>query len=102
MPLLTGLIRPKSTSSADRFPLSSSPLTRQILILLSTSGMKNWIQEHYWEASYRVDRIPLSQLKRIIWEAWEAVPDSYIQSLYDSWWRRCQAVIDAKGGPTKY
>src|SRR2546423_6712513 len=39
MPLLTGLIRPKSTSSADRFPLSSSPLTRQILILLSTSGI---------------------------------------------------------------
>jgi hypothetical protein len=32
----------------------------------------------------------------------EAVPDSYIQSLYDSWWRRRQAVIDANGGPTKY
>ena len=52
-------------------------------------------------AGYRVDTIPLSELKRIIWEAWEAVPDSYIQSLYDSWWRRCQAVIDANGGPTK-
>ena len=46
--------------------------------------MKNWIQERYWEVHYRVDRIPLPQLKRIIWEAWEAVPDSYIQSLYDS------------------
>ena len=64
--------------------------------------MKNWIQERYWEVHYRVDRIPLPELKRIIWEAWEAVPDSYIQSLYDSWWRRCQAVIDANGGPTKY
>ena len=42
------------------------------------------------------------RLMRIIWEAWEAVPDSYIQSLYDSWWRRCEAVIDANGGPTKY
>ena len=64
--------------------------------------MKNWIQEHYWDANYRVDRIPLPQLKTVIWEAWEAVPDSYIQSLYDSWWRRCQAVIVANGGPTKY
>ena len=104
MPVLIGPIKQKSTSSAERFPLSSSPLTRQIFNLIEHvwNWMKNWIQEHYWEASYRVDRIPLSQLKRIIWEAWEAVPDSYIQSLYDSWWRRCQAVIDAKGGPTKY
>ena len=64
--------------------------------------MKNWIQEHYWEARYQVDKLPLDQFRGIIWEAWEAVPDSFIQSLYDSWWRRCQAVIDANGGPTKY
>lgn len=47
--------------------------------------MKNWIQEHYWEARYRVDKLSLEQLREIIWEVWEAVPDSYIQSLYDSW-----------------
>src|SRR2546429_2170681 len=29
--------------------------------------MKNWIQEHYWDANYRVDRIPLPQLKTVIW-----------------------------------
>jgi len=64
--------------------------------------MKNWMQEHYWEVRYRVDRVPLPQLRRIILQAWDAVPDDYIQSLYNSWWRRCQAVIDAHGGPTKY
>jgi transposase len=64
--------------------------------------MKNWIQDHYWLVRYRVDKVPLPELRRIILEAWNAVPDEYIQTLYDSWWRRCQAVIDAKGGPTKY
>ena len=64
--------------------------------------MKNWIQEHYWKARYRVDKIPLDQLRRIVLEAWNAVLESYIQTLYDSWWDRCQAVIAANGGPTKY
>jgi hypothetical protein len=41
--------------------------------------------------------IPIS-----VWEAWNAVPDSYIQTLLDSWWERCQAVVNARGGPTKY
>jgi hypothetical protein len=64
--------------------------------------MKNWIQKHYYAAYYDASKVPLSQLRRIIWEAWEAVPTDFIMSLYESWWRRCQAVIDAKGGPTKY
>jgi hypothetical protein len=64
--------------------------------------MKNWIQEHYWQIRYNVSGISLDQLRQIIWAAWEAVPDSYIESLVDSWWDRCQAVIDANGGPTKY
>ena len=64
--------------------------------------MKDWIQEHYWEARYNVSRISLDQLRQIIWEAWEAVPESYIESLMESWWDRCKAVIGAKGGPTRY
>jgi hypothetical protein len=64
--------------------------------------MKNWIQEHYWKARYRPDRISFAELRMIIWEAWNAVPDDYIQTLYNSWWKRCQAIIDANGGPTKY
>ena len=66
------------------------------------SWMKNWVEQHYWEARYRVDRIPLNQLKAIILAAWDAVPDLYIQRLYDSWWERCQAIYDAGGGPTRF
>jgi transposase len=40
--------------------------------------MKNWIQDHYWQARYNVAKVPLSQLKEIILEAWEAVPEDYI------------------------
>jgi hypothetical protein len=64
--------------------------------------MKNWIQEHYWQVRYNVSKVPLDQLRQIIWEAWQAVPGSFIEKLVDSWWERCQAVIDANGGPTKY
>jgi transposase len=64
--------------------------------------MKNWIEEHYWEARYQPDKIRLDQLRKIIQDAWDAVPDEYIQGLYDSWWRRCKAVKEAHGGPTKY
>jgi hypothetical protein len=41
-------------------------------------------------------------LRRIILAVWEAVLDSFIESLFDLWWDRCQAVIDANGGPTRY
>jgi hypothetical protein len=64
--------------------------------------MKNWIEEHYWEARYQPDKIHLDQLRVIIQAAWDAVPDDYIQGLFDSWWRRYEAVREAKGGPTKY
>jgi hypothetical protein len=64
--------------------------------------MKNWIQKHYFAAYYDASKIPLLQLRRIIWEAWEAVPVDFIMKLYNSWWERCQAVIDANGGPTRY
>jgi hypothetical protein len=47
--------------------------------------MKNYIQEHYWQARYDVSKVPLDQLKRVIWDAWNAIPNSYIDSLYQSW-----------------
>jgi DDE superfamily endonuclease len=64
--------------------------------------MKNYIQRRYYAAYYDAAKVPKERLRAIIWEAWEAVPDSYIQTLFNSWWSRCQAVIDAQGGPTKY
>jgi len=51
---------------------------------------------------YNASKLTLAQLKQIILDAWNAVPDSYIETLYNSWRARCQAVIDANGGPTKY
>ena len=59
--------------------------------------MKNWIQDHYFKIRYNPQNIPLPVLRRIVWAAWEAVPETYIVDLYRSWWRRCQAVIDANG-----
>jgi transposase len=64
--------------------------------------MKNWIQEHYFKVRYNSASIQLEALRGIIQEAWEAVPESYIVTLLDSWWERCDAVIKAHGGPTKY
>ena len=64
--------------------------------------MKDWIQRNYWQARYDAAKLSLAELRQIILAAWEAVPDSFIESLLDSWWDRCQAVIDANGGPTKY
>ena len=82
-----------------KFPSYSPDLN---LIEHVWNWMKNWIQDHYWQARYDVAKVPLQELRRIILEAWDAVPEDYIQSLYNSWWDRCQAVIDANGGPTKY
>ena len=82
-----------------KFPRYSPDLN---LIEHVWNWMKNWIQAHYYAAYYDAAKIPLRELRRIIWEAWEAVPEDYIMRLYNSWYRRYQAVIDARGGPTKY
>ena len=46
--------------------------------------------------------IYLDELPARIEAAWDAVPDGYIEDLYNSQYGRCQVVIDAAGGPTKY
>ena len=59
------------------------------------TSIKNYIQRHYYTAYYDCSKIPLEQLRLIIQEAWDAVPNSFIENLYGSWWRRCEAVITA-------
>lgn len=66
------------------------------------SWMKRYIQEHYFIVHYDARSVSLDRLRDIIWEAWNAVPDSYIETLFESWWDRYKAVVDALGGPTKY
>ena len=64
-----------------RFPLYSPDLN---LIEHVWNWIKNWIEEHYWKAQYQPDRISFTELHTIIWEAWNTIPDDYIQSLYNS------------------
>ena len=64
--------------------------------------MRRYIQDHYFQVYYDAKKVSLEKLRRIIQDAWDAVPDSYIETLFESWYRRCQAMIDAQGGPTKY
>ena len=42
------------------------------------------------------------ELFKALQEAWEALPRDYLMKLVDSMPARCQAVIDARGGATKY
>ena len=44
----------------------------------------------------------LVQLEKCVKASWKAIPAETIKNLVDSMPRRIQAVIAAKGGPTKY
>ena len=59
--------------------------------------MKDYIQEHYPQvhSSYK-------RLRAVIQEAWESISHERIKELVHSMRDRCQAVIDAEGGYTKY
>jgi DDE superfamily endonuclease len=59
--------------------------------------MKDYIQEHYPKvhSSYK-------RLRAAIQEAWESITHERIRELVHSMRARCQAVIDAEGGHTKY
>jgi transposase len=59
--------------------------------------MKEWIWNHYPE-----DKMSYEKLRKAVMEAWEAVPDDYLQNLVKSIKERCQAVIAANGMHTKY
>uniref|UniRef100_A0A8R1IJU5 DDE_3 domain-containing protein n=1 Tax=Caenorhabditis japonica TaxID=281687 RepID=A0A8R1IJU5_CAEJA len=62
--------------------------------------------EHMWEElERRLKRVRASNANQIFAQheaAWKSIPMTVVQTLLDSMPRRCQAVIDAKGYPTKY
>ncbi|OXA56016.1 Transposable element Tc1 transposase [Folsomia candida] len=62
--------------------------------------------EHLWAELERkiANRNPSNKedLKRILAEAWEDIDPDFTKKLVDSMPRRIQAVIEAKGGPTRY
>jgi transposase len=60
--------------------------------------MKDWIQEHYPEDK----ELSYDRLREVVRAAWDAVPEAVLKDLIESMPARCQAVIDACGGHTKY
>uniref|UniRef100_A0A8R1HYY3 DDE_3 domain-containing protein n=1 Tax=Caenorhabditis japonica TaxID=281687 RepID=A0A8R1HYY3_CAEJA len=62
--------------------------------------------EHMWEELERrlkeVRASNANQKFSQLEDAWKSIPMTVVQTLLDSMPRRCQAVIDAKGYPTKY
>lgn len=61
--------------------------------------MKDWLQDRYPNVHKNYRR-----LREAVIKAWEAVPQDWILQLVsqESMRKRCQAVIDAQGGETKY
>lgn len=60
--------------------------------------MKDWIQERYPD-----DRqLSYDALREIVRASWDAVPTDFLEGLIGSMQARCQAVIEAEGGHTKY
>ncbi len=68
--------------------------------------MKQWIQKTHdikldkWDQKEK--QIGYDCLKQIIQEAWDQITEEDIACLLNSMTDRCQAVIDAHGGNTKY
>jgi hypothetical protein len=59
--------------------------------------MKDYIESHYPEYHSSHDK-----LRRVVKEAWEAVGADELLALVREMPARCEAVIDAQGGYTKY
>ena len=64
--------------------------------------IKTYIEDFFFRLWYDPQSINLDNLRQIVEEAWDAVPDEFIKNLYESWWDRCDAVIRTGGGPTRY
>lgn len=60
--------------------------------------MKDWIERYFSED----EQLLYDQLREVVRAAWDALPEVFLNDLIDSMPARCQAVIDAEGGYTKY
>lgn len=63
--------------------------------------MKDYIQAVYPDLDGG-KQLSYDQLRIVVREAWDSIPSSYLDELIESMPARCQAVIDAKGGHTRY
>ena len=60
--------------------------------------MKDWIQEQYPND----EQLSYDRLREVVRASWDALPDQFLKDLIDSMQARCEAVIAAEGGHTKY
>ena len=58
--------------------------------------MKNYIQNNYPE------KMSYINLRKAVNEAWEAVPEEFLDGLIDGMGERCWAVIEAEGRYTQF
>jgi hypothetical protein len=63
--------------------------------------MKDHIEIHYPDLPYGRQRT-YSQLRRIVKEAWDEITPEYLSSIIHSMRDRCEAVLAAQGGYTRY
>ena len=62
--------------------------------------IKNWIERRYPKVGGR--EYSYDNLRQQVQEAWDTISPKYLQSLVDSIGVRCQAVIEAEGGYTRF
>jgi hypothetical protein len=63
--------------------------------------MKDYIEIHYPDLENGRERTYL-QLRLIVREAWDSITPEYLASIVISMRERCEAVLAAQGGYTKY
>jgi transposase len=61
--------------------------------------MKQWIQSKYGDVVFN---FTYDRLREVVHEAWEQITAEDLVSLLNTMQQRCQDVIDAKGGHTKW
>jgi transposase len=65
--------------------------------------MKEWLVQHYPNArEWGSSQAALDRLGRVIIEAWEAVPQEFIDGLINTMTSRINSLLDAGGWHTKY
>ena len=68
--------------------------------------MKQWIQETYGIELDSVEsqgkKMKPDRLKQMVQEAWEQISEEQLNGLVHSMKQRCQDVINAHGGNTKW
>lgn len=118
VPLIEAYMRenPSHSLMQDNAPGHSAQYTKEELIRLGVhlifwpanspdlnpietlwNKMKDWLQLHY-----PTQNCSYAQLRRQVNEAWAAIGEDLLKDLIESMPARCQAVIDAEGGHTKF